>query len=826
MGRYWIIFVLALLSISQVSAASVYLNDNPTISINESDPHFIGWNYNWNNLTNIPGYVRNYSYDIDGVNQTAINKVSPGNCPTGEFVVNTTTGGVQCAVPPTSDLTDYWNEKLQGYLSNVIRMSFNKTAGYSGVEGDLYWDAPDKTLALRGEDWTLQIGQEMYAIVYNDKGYPLLDGHAVRLDGGNSGYMTVEYADSSDVNTGIVLGILTQTIASGETGMVTISGNVNGVNTSDFTPGTILFVDQGGSGELTDIKPICAACYPMTVGFVITQAENGRMFIEPALAEIDPIFANSVAYSIAYNDTLNWNSAYGWGDHALAGYLTQANLSGFYNSSQVDQLISNNSLRIDSLNISKLNTTDQRYNDSLRIDSLNISKLNNGSVANLSFIYTAGINSTGDVRVAEGAYFYGQPILGMLGNGIIDAGSLADREEINVSCTGLNCSYDNFTMRIVSGTGAVAINCFIPNGTFTAVDNQQSVRYVDTSCAVQVAEFSNYFENLIGAGNVWDFSILTCHNAVCEVFRGGSIENRRNIRTRVVSYFTDHLRVLEGMGFTAGGGRNFSISSGKYFYMMSQVNTPLLNTNTSTIEYWYHNGSTTNWSTQELVGGLNLAQCDNGIGLVTCTGTSYRRYYIYVVGWNQTSHYPAELVQTAGLLGTTYTLANCLNTVTNPLITNLPNFYTKTAVSLYAYCGQRTDTTLTIANIIDLRTVKTGSATGSATETDPVWTVASVNYNTIALDWANDTASFSLITEPIASSLGNWSSDKTGIQTDISNRLLNNSYITVANITLNGVAAAKWKIGNYEADGNYSGICYNGTATYIGSSFNITAVGC
>lgn len=35
-----------------------------------------------------------------------------------------------------------------------------------------------------------------------------------------------------------------------------------------------------------------------------------------------------------------------------------------------------------------------------------------------------------------------------------------------------------------------------------------------------------------------------------------------------------------------------------------------------------------------------------------------------------------------------------------------------------------------------------------------------------------------------------------------------------------------WKVGNYEANGNFSGICYNGTATYIGSSFNLTSTGC
>lgn len=41
-------------------------------------------------------------------------------------------------------------------------------------------------------------------------------------------------------------------------------------------------------------------------------------------AETDPVFAASVAHGITTFDIINWNTAYGWGDHSLAGYLTDA----------------------------------------------------------------------------------------------------------------------------------------------------------------------------------------------------------------------------------------------------------------------------------------------------------------------------------------------------------------------------------------------------------------------------------------------------------------------------------------------------------------------
>jgi len=38
--------------------------------------------------------------------------------------------------------------------------------------------------------------------------------------------------------------------------------------------------------------------------------------------ETDPVFGSSVASGITGTDTANWNTAYNWGDHSLAGYLT------------------------------------------------------------------------------------------------------------------------------------------------------------------------------------------------------------------------------------------------------------------------------------------------------------------------------------------------------------------------------------------------------------------------------------------------------------------------------------------------------------------------
>lgn len=43
--------------------------------------------------------------------------------------------------------------------------------------------------------------------------------------------------------------------------------------------------------------------------------------------ELDPIYTNSPSFGIGTGNISNWNTAFGWGNHAAQGYLTGAALS-------------------------------------------------------------------------------------------------------------------------------------------------------------------------------------------------------------------------------------------------------------------------------------------------------------------------------------------------------------------------------------------------------------------------------------------------------------------------------------------------------------------
>lgn len=55
-----------------------------------------------------------------------------------------------------------------------------------------------------------------------------------------------------------------------------------------------------------------------------TKTQADLRFLQ-SFTEIDPVFSASVAHAITGTNVTNWNTAFGWGNHAVAGYLTGIN---------------------------------------------------------------------------------------------------------------------------------------------------------------------------------------------------------------------------------------------------------------------------------------------------------------------------------------------------------------------------------------------------------------------------------------------------------------------------------------------------------------------
>jgi len=106
-------------------------------------------------------------------------------------------------------------------------------------------------------------------IVKNESGAQIDKGKAVYISGGSSGLPTIELADNTTETTAdITAGLVYDDIPDGEVGYVVSSGLIQGVDTSLYTPGSILWLTTNGDWSST--KPLSPA-HLVQIGIVVTQ---------------------------------------------------------------------------------------------------------------------------------------------------------------------------------------------------------------------------------------------------------------------------------------------------------------------------------------------------------------------------------------------------------------------------------------------------------------------------------------------------------------------------------------------------------------------------
>ena len=132
-------------------------------------------------------------------------------------------------------------------LEQGIKFSTSPTVG-THSEGKVYWDSTFKTLAVESgvgstKEKTLQVGQEDWRYVTNNSGATIPQGILVYVTGSASGLATISRAQANMASTSNVIGMTTEDIANGESGMITVRGNVNNLDTEKI--GSAILYSQG-----------------------------------------------------------------------------------------------------------------------------------------------------------------------------------------------------------------------------------------------------------------------------------------------------------------------------------------------------------------------------------------------------------------------------------------------------------------------------------------------------------------------------------------------------------------------------------------------------
>lgn len=153
--------------------------------------------------------------------------------------------------------------------------------GGTSTQGTFSWNADEETVDLIQNGAVLQLGQETQAHCRNNTGSTLLNGTAVMATGtaGLAGRIKVTPMDaSSSSNAKYLIGLVTQDIANGADGKVTVFGKVRGLNTSAWSDGDVLWCDPAVAGGLTATKPATGLALP--IAFVVnSHATLGTLMV-------------------------------------------------------------------------------------------------------------------------------------------------------------------------------------------------------------------------------------------------------------------------------------------------------------------------------------------------------------------------------------------------------------------------------------------------------------------------------------------------------------------------------------------------------------------
>ena len=364
------------------------------IPIGSEDPNPVWYNWTPNFLT--------FSSSIDALGDVTISSASVGQLLrwngsqwvnwTPNFLTSYTETDTLASVTTRGNVTTNTID-VGGVKSDYFLFDTAATPTLSA--GMMRWNDSDGTaeIALKYGDVVLQLGQEQHYVVRNATGTTIENGTALYASGVTAGSGRIEaspYVADGSIREVRFLGLATHDISNGINGVVTHFGYVRGLDTrgtaptaisvgdEDWSVGDILYVHPTEPGKLTNVKPK----HEITVAIIINRHQNsGVLFVRPSSAghlddihdvilngeadgqllrydgeseawvnwtpnfltsytETDPTVPSHVK-SITTTNISNWNTAYGWGNHATQGYATQTWVGlNYYNTGQIDDFFS------------------------------------------------------------------------------------------------------------------------------------------------------------------------------------------------------------------------------------------------------------------------------------------------------------------------------------------------------------------------------------------------------------------------------------------------------------------------------------------------------
>lgn len=299
------------------------------------------------------------------------------------------------------------------------------------------------------------------------------------------------------------------------------------------------------------------------------------------------------------------------------------------------------------------------------------------------------IIASGNITTNE--YFEGQPLDGGLGPGIIESDTISDKGTINITDNGgLSLSYSGFTVRLQYSNNQSVKYCTFTGDTIniSSADGHYSY-YVNWNCnLINITRIAREATPL-SPGGTFDIFDVFVESEDIELIQGRTILSVDMIKTWRENFNTVHLDILSGFSQTNDVFPAFNMTLGTYLFYRDIKTGTSQSTNIDGMDHVIY---TDGVSVHVDEPGLNLTHCTDGTDTFTCANNQYRRYIVYMYGFdNGVDSTKLHQLSPRSTDPTYVTLANCLDTIETPVSYIIDSTEQFIAVPLYMYCGLRDD---------------------------------------------------------------------------------------------------------------------------------------
>ena len=199
-------------------------------------------------------------------------------------------------------------------------VNITPTTAPSYQEGRVFYDSTAHTLNYYNDDsqMSVNIGQEQIVRVRNQTGSTIPDGTVVYVNGATGNTPTVSLALANAFSTSDIIGVTTTSIANNGFGYATISGLVNGLDTSAFTEGQAVFLSPTTPGTYTATEPN-APNYSVQVGVILRANPSiGTLLVAVQFISVE---SSHIVGSIANSQLVNSSITINGTNTALGGSI-------------------------------------------------------------------------------------------------------------------------------------------------------------------------------------------------------------------------------------------------------------------------------------------------------------------------------------------------------------------------------------------------------------------------------------------------------------------------------------------------------------------------